>query len=119
MTACQIFSSEYNSYYQSYIDLVGESSLLESLIGGLDYIQSFFVNLPKDKLDYRYAPGKWTPKDILQHITDTERVFAYRALYFARSINANLVGFDENTFAENAQAGKKTLIELLDEYVAV
>ena len=93
--------------------------MLESLNSGLDYIQSFFVKLSTEKLDYRYAPGKWTPKDILQHITDTERVFAYRALYFARSIDANLVGFDENTFAENAQAGKKTLIELLDEYVAV
>ena len=114
-----MISSEYNSHYQSYINLVGERSLLESLNIELDNIQSFFVKLPKEKLDYRYAPGKWTPKDILQHITDTERVFAYRAFYFSRCMTANLVGFDENMFAENAQAGKKTLSELLEEYVSV
>lgn len=119
MKSSQLIPSEYNPYYGEYIDLVKDTSLMEALINGLKNIQSFFVSLPKEKLDYRYAEGKWTPKDILQHITDTERVFAYRALYFTRSSDANLVGFDENIFAENAQALTKTLTDLLEEYIAV
>ena len=119
MNPTQMIPSEYNPYYQAYIDLVGNRSLLEALANGLENIQSFFMDIPKEKLEYRYALGKWTPKGILQHVIDTERVFAYRALYFARSEDANLVGFDENTFAENAQAENKTLSELLEEYIAV
>lgn len=119
MKSTQMIPSEYNPYYRAYIDLVENTSLLDALINGLEGIQSFFADIPKEKLDYRYAEGKWTPKDILQHITDTERVFAYRALYFARSNNANLAGFEENTFAKNAHAENKTLSELLEEYIAV
>lgn len=119
MKSPQMIPSEYNSYYQTYIDLVEDTSLLDGLSVGLENIQSFFMNLPEEKLNFQYAVGKWTPKEILQHITDTERVFAYRALYFARNRGANLEGFEENTFAENAQAGTKTLTDLLDEYIAV
>lgn len=119
MKSSEVLSSEYNPYYKRYIDLVGNSCLLDALVKGKETTKSFFENLPENKLDYRYAAGKWTPKDILQHIADTERVFAYRALYFARSTNAELKGFDENIFAENALAGNKTLATLLEDYVAV
>lgn len=119
MKSSLLISSEYNPYYGAYLNLVKDTSLIEALNIGLKNIQSFFENLPHEKLEYRYAVGKWTPKDILQHITDTERVFAYRALYFARSNNSNLVGFDENSFAENALAITKTVDELLEEYIAV
>ncbi|MGO3183725.1 MAG: DinB family protein [Aequorivita sp.] len=119
MVSSQITPSEYNPYYQGYIDLVKPLSLHEALTVGLKEIQSFFEIIPEDKLNFRYSEGKWTPKDILQHVTDTERVFAYRALYFARSSNANLIGFDESTFVNNAQAENKSLTELLDENIAV
>ncbi len=119
MKPSQIFPSEYNPYYKGYMDLLEEMTLSEALKNGLSNTKSFFQDLPGERLNYSYAEGKWTPKDILQHITDTERVFAYRALSFARSENANLAGFDENIFAENALAGNKTLSDLLDEYIAV
>ncbi|WP_026452033.1 DinB family protein [Aequorivita capsosiphonis] len=119
MKSSEMTPSEYNAFYKKYVDLVEDSSLNEALAQGMEYIQSFFKAIPEEKLDYRYAEGKWTPKDILQHIMDTERVFAYRALYFARSDKANLMGFDENTFAVNAQASNRTLTILLGDYMVV
>lgn len=111
--------SEYNPYYKSYIDLVSNTSLMEALSAGKSIVASFFESLPSAVWTYRYAPEKWTPKDILQHIADTERVFAYRALYFARSQNADLKGFDENIFAETARANEQSTVALVDNYKAV
>jgi len=119
MTASEIQISEYNPFYKRYIDLVENIHLLDALAEGLGTTQSFFDSLPNEIWDYRYAEGKWTPKDILQHIIDTERVFAYRSLYFARNLNAELKGFDENVFADNAMANNRTVNELLQEHLAV
>lgn len=118
MKRSEISSSEYNSYYQGYIELVNDAPLAQTLEMGLQKTNTFFKDIPQLKLHYRYAENKWTPKDILQHIIDTERVFAYRALYFSRTENANLKGFDENVFAQNANANSKNIDELLQEYKA-
>ena len=72
-----------------------------------------------DKFDYRYADGKWTIKDIIQHIIDAERIFAYRALRFARSDTTALPSFDENTYVEEAQANKRSIQDLLTELLIV
>lgn len=119
MRSTEINTSEYNSYYQRYIDLVDDLHLLQAMEIGLQKTQTFFNNIPQSKLHYRYAENKWTPKDILQHIIDTERVFAYRALYFSRADNADLKGFDENVFAQNTVANTRSINDLLQEYVAV
>jgi hypothetical protein len=119
MTRTEFQPSEYNSYYQKYIDLVSDAPLLQVLQIGQLETETYFKNLSPIKWRYRYQENKWTPKDILQHIIDTERVFAYRALYFARVENANLKGFDENIFAETALANNKTPETLLQEYTAV
>ncbi len=119
MKSSEILLSEYNPFYKHYIDLVEDINLIDALEKGLKTNQTFFENLPDSKWDYQYAEGKWTPKDILLHIADTERVFAYRALYFSRSINAELKGFDENLFSENALASSKTVASLLQNYVSV
>jgi hypothetical protein len=119
MKPSEVLPSEYNPFYKRYIDLVGNSDLFDALTKGLKTSEVFFENLPDNKWDYRYAEDKWTPKDILLHIADTERVFAYRALYFARINNAELKGFDENIFAENAGANNMSVAQLLKNYVAV
>lgn len=119
MLAIQIDPIEYNPYYKKYIDLVDKVPLIEALSAGMPKTLSFFEDLPEQVLNYRYAEGKWTPKDILLHIIDTERVFSYRALYFSRDENANLAGFDENLFAKNANADSRNLDDLLNEYLAV
>ncbi|QQX76104.1 MULTISPECIES: DinB family protein [Aequorivita] len=119
MRGSEIDASEYNSYYQGYVDFVNNLRLLDAFERGLENTQAFFASLPQAKLHYRYAENKWTPKDILQHIIDTERVFAYRALYFSRANNANLKGFDENEFAQNTVANTRSIDDLLQEYTAV
>jgi hypothetical protein len=119
MLSKNISLSEFNPYYKHYVELVETSNLIDALSKGLNSTLGFFESIPTDKWDYRYADGKWTPRDILQHIADTERIFAYRALYFARSNNAELKGFDENLFAENALASHKSVVDLLQDYVAV
>lgn len=119
MTSSEIQTTEYNPFYKRYIDLVEDIPLLDALENGLRTTQSFYDNLQNEIWDYRYAEGKWTPKDILQHIIDTERIFAYRALYFSRSLKAELKGFDENVFAANSLANNRAVDELLKEHLAV
>lgn len=119
MLPSTIQPSEFNPYYKRYIALVENVNLVQALEKGLNTTTAFFESLPDSVWNYQYAIGKWTPKDILQHIADTERVFAYRALYFARSNNAELKGFDENIFAENALASNKTIGDLLQNYTSV
>ncbi len=119
MKPSEINASEYNPYYKNYIGLVKDIPLMEALELGLSTTPTFFKSIPSPKIMFRYAEGKWTPKDILLHIIDTERVFAYRALYFSRSENADLEGFDENIFALNAVTEHRDLLQLTQEYIAV
>ena len=116
MKVSEIASTEFHSYFKSYMDKVGDISLKEALDNGWEDTISFFESIPESKLNFRYSKGKWTIKDILLHLIDAERAFSYRALQFARSDNADLEGFDENIFVENAQANSRTLLSLIGEY---
>ena len=69
--------------------------------------------------DHRYAPGKWTIKEIVQHLSDDERIYAYRALRFARSDETELPGFDQDPYAEQSGANDRTIDDLLDELATV
>lgn len=112
--------SEYPPYYQGYFqNLKADTNLLEELEASHFYFIKFVQDIPMDKYDYRYAPGKWTIKEIIQHIIDSERVFAYRALRFARNDKTELPGYDENKFAENTEANKRHLKDLLHEFSLV
>lgn len=110
--------SEYNSYYARYLEKAEVNDLVSSLKDGLRKTSAFFSSIPKEKLDFQYEKGKWSPKGILQHIIDTERVFAYRALHFARADNVVLPGFDQDEFASNANNDRE-ISDLLSEYKAV
>lgn len=112
-------STEFNPYYKQYIELAKQGTLNENLGDGLESTVQFFKQLPKEKLGYRYAEGKWTPKEILLHLVDTERVFIYRSLQFARAKDTDLAGFDQDEFVANSFANKKSIDELLAEYKAV
>jgi len=114
-----ISNTEYNSYYKRYVDKALEKPLLQGLADGMLKTHDFFESIPKEKHEYRYAEGKWTPKEILLHIIDTERVFTYRALQFARAKNVEIKGFDQDEFAANSYANKRTMQQLLEEYMAV
>lgn len=110
---------EYSEYYGYYISLNTSENLILNLENQLDATQNFFKSIPADKLEFQYEVGKWTPKDILQHIIDTERIFAYRALRFARFDSINLPGYEENDYADVAAANNRTIEDLIEEYKIV
>lgn len=120
MNASQVQPNEYASYYANYIHQVSnEYSLIEELEISVHRFIKFVQNIPADKYDYRYVEGKWAIKDIIQHLIDAERIFAYRALRFARNDKTPLASFEENDYVEEAQATKRSLQELLSELLMV
>jgi uncharacterized damage-inducible protein DinB len=115
----ELKTSEYVDFYANYLSQVSdEYTLLEELEISLHRLIKFVQNLPMDKFDYRYAAGKWTIKDILQHIIDAERIFAYRALRFARNDKTDLAGFEENDYVDQADANGRSIMELLTDLSA-
>lgn len=114
-----LFEYEYSEYYGYYIKLNPAESILEGLENQMNETISFFNSITAEKLDYQYEKGKWTPKDILQHIIDTERIFTYRALCFSRNDKTQLPGYDENDFATKANASNRAIIDLIEEYKLV
>lgn len=106
-------------YFERYIAKVPDIPLLDALTEfGHPYLDAQYENF-KSLGHSGYAPGKWTIHDILQHIIDTERIFAYRALRFARNDKTVLSGFDENAYAENAHAGDRNMEDLMEEFRVV
>jgi uncharacterized damage-inducible protein DinB len=119
MKTTQLVENEYAGYFKPYILEAGDGNLIEELeICVHDFIK-FVQNIPMDKFDYRYADGKWTVKEIIQHIIDAERVFAYRALRISRNDKTPLPGFDENYFVENTDANSRSVQQLLTEMAVV
>lgn len=111
--------NEYNSYYESYIEKSNQKPIVEGLNDNLEKVVLFFKSIPQSKQDYSYAEGKWTIKDILLHIIDTERIFSYRALRISRNDKTPLPGFEHNDYVLNASASSRSLESLLEEYTAV
>ncbi len=102
--------------YKSYIQRVGNNDVMKFLTDQLDSLDDFFDDIPKKKHDFAYAPGKWTIKEILGHLMDTERIYAYRILRFVRGDQTELPGFDENVFVKNGGFQYFAMEELLDEF---
>ncbi|KGO94758.1 DinB family protein [Flavobacterium subsaxonicum] len=120
MRITDIQPDEYAEYQQAYISLVDDAwSLIEELEVSVHAFIKFVQDIPMDKYDYRYAKGKWTIKDIIQHLIDTERIFAYRALRFARNDSTALAGFEENAYAAVAHGADRKLQDMLVELALV
>jgi len=108
------------AYMQSYITLVpDDGNLLIHLEDIFSETEEMIHPLTDEKMHYRYASGKWTIKDMLLHMSDTERIFVYRALRFSRGDDTRLPGFDENIFAEKAGANEREKEDILREYSLV
>ena len=110
---------EYNPYYSSYVEKVTESSVTEGLKNSFETSLAFYKSIPDDKWEYRYAEGKWTIKEILQHLIDAERVFAYRAMCIARGETNGLPGYDHDAYLNNSNANSRSHENLMQEYTAV
>lgn len=105
-------------YYMKYINLAEGNSIVEIVNKHAFDLQEFYNSLPEEKADYAYAEGKWTLKQVLQHITDAERVFAYRALRIARNDKTPLTSFDENEYVQNGFSKQRALSSLKQEFNA-
>lgn len=106
-------------YYHRYIHLAINDDIETAFEKHQSDLLSFLKEIPKKKWNYRYAEGKWSIKEVVQHIIDAERVFSYRALCFARKDAGPLPGFDENLFAANSKADDRTKKDLLKELKTV
>ena len=111
--------SEYASFYKNYIALAKGDNIKEVILNYSEELTKFYNEIPNDKADYAYQENKWTVKDLLQHLIDAERVFVYRATRFARKDLSDLLGFDENDYAANADIKHKSLENLKKELIAL
>lgn len=113
---------EYSPYFQPYVDQAmnaeGES-LLEKLAIEHRRTQELLNGLTEEQGDYRYAEGKWSIKELIQHLIDSERVFAYRAMRFARNDKTDLPGFDHDNYVPESQCDRLTLTGVLQEFQVV
>lgn len=107
------------SYQKSYVDQVPDGPLPTILEqNGRDTV-AFLRSLPAEKIKYRYAPGKWSIAELVQHLTDCERIFAYRMLCIARGEQTPLPGFEENDYARESGADQRSFSDILDEFSTV
>jgi hypothetical protein len=108
-----------SDYFKRYISQVPDTHLVDALINQLDDFTTFLKLIPAAKEVYVYAPGKWTIKDVIQHIIDTERVFAYRALCFARKDPVHQPGFEQDDYAVHARGIQRNMNDLIEEFIVV
>ncbi len=110
-------STEYNEYYERYINKVSDNTeLATGFEDDKKMVIDFFSSIPNEKLEYRYQPEKWSIKEVLQHIIDTERIFMYRFFRIARKDTTPLIGFDQDVYIEPSEANEKTIEALLHEF---
>jgi len=117
MTTKDLSSKEFGEYYQGYVDKVpSELSLVDAYNKANLYIPDFFDTIPSEKLTYRYDVGKWSIKEVYQHLIDTERVFAHRMFRIGRNDLTPLPGFDQDIYINPSGADQKPLEALHHEY---
>lgn len=107
---------DYVPFHETYISKVGEGSIIDILQNQQHSTNEFLKTIPADKGHFAYADGKWTVKQCIGHMTDTERVMAYRALRFARNDDTPLPGFDQDEYVANSRHNDFDLDELIEEF---
>lgn len=119
MDTVSLNQNEYVAYQKMYLDLVEDAKIVTLLGKSLNEFVALVDGLSDRELNYAYQEGKWTVKEVLLHMIDTERIFQYRALRFAREDKTMLPGFSENDFVPHSNANSRTKKSLLEEYNAV
>lgn len=108
-----------NKHFSYYIEQADNQNVIETLMENKDVMINLFKSLSKEQKNFRYNVGKWSPHEILGHLTDTERIFGYRALCIARGEKQSLPGFDENKYADGANFLEVSFKSLLEQYLLV
>jgi len=111
--------NEIPRFYQGYVKKLKGGTLMENLERTGKELASLLASIPESKGEFAYAEGKWTIKEVIQHIIDAERVFSYRALRFARMDKTDLSGFEQNDYVPVSKANERPLDGLLNEFLSV
>ncbi len=111
--------TEHDPYYSRYIDLVADGDIVATLEGQFTETAALLSGVSEERAGSAYAPGKWTLKDVLGHMSDTERIFAYRVLRIARNDRTPIEGFDQDPYVANGNFSAQTLAALVDDFRAV
>jgi uncharacterized damage-inducible protein DinB len=109
---------EYSTFAARYVDLVGDGPIIKLLENLQQSTFDFFLSIPRDKAGYAYADGKWTIKEVIGHMADTERVFAYRALAFSREA-ITLPGFDQDVYMQHNTFNNRSIEDLATEFKTI
>src|ERR1700722_175239 len=113
-------TDEYAPYAAMYVDLVpNDGRILRHLSDNFKAVQQLVCTLSETQLLHRYAPGKWTIKEVPVHMVDDERIYAYRAMCFARGEQQALPGFEQEDYAANSGANERSMESIMEEYKAV
>jgi hypothetical protein len=119
MTQIRPIPSEYAPYYGKYIDSVPGGDLLETLEFAVHEWSSLLGGLSEAQADFRYEPAKWSIKEVVGHVTDTERIFSYRTLRIARGDQTPLPGFEQDDYVKEGNFSARKLADLLEEFAGV
>lgn len=111
--------SEYAPFYDTYVSKVVEDELVQAMHSSLEELREILISIPVEKADHAYESGKWTVKQLLQHVIDAERVFSYRAVCIARGEQHGLPSFDENSYASLAEVDHRQLKDMKEELLAL
>jgi hypothetical protein len=111
--------SEAAEYYFNYIDLVPDGDIREMLEAQLAEVTHLLDQVTPERVDYRYAPGKWSIREVVVHIVDTERLFAFRAFWFARGFDSPLPSFDQHIAVQHADARDRPWPSLISEFASL
>lgn len=112
-------AGEYAPYYERYISLVQGEDILNTLDQQRRQTMLLLSGRSEEEGDFRYAPGKWSAKEVLGHVCDTERIFAYRALRIARGDATPMEGFEQDDYVKNGPFANRRLSDLVEDYIAV
>lgn len=110
---------EYAPYYDRYISLVPGNDILATLDAQRRQMMLLLSGRDEADGDFRYAPEKWSAKEVLGHVCDAERIFAYRALRFSRADRTPIEGFEQDDYVRNGPFARRGLADLIDDYIAV
>jgi uncharacterized damage-inducible protein DinB len=106
---------EFGIFYQKYIDTVSDDVIADLQSQALSFPE-FLTSIPLEKYNYAYADGKWTIKELVGHVIDTERIMTYRLTRFARLDGTELPGFEENSYVANAHFNDRSMESLIEEF---
>jgi len=111
--------TEHAPEFSNYVALVGEGDIIQTLERQIENSLSLLRTIPSDKANFRYAPEKWSVKELLGHLIDSERIFSYRALRFARNDQTPLPGYEQNDYVRNADFDRRNLADMAEEFATV